>query len=494
MLRLLLACAIIGLTYGWPRITIPKRSAPLASGSKMKWTPTRVDSARRLELELVESHSNTSNSDCIVGGYDTDNPLKIYVGGPCAGLTINGDDVSTNEDFRWMEMETILIDLTDGNNSAPMSTINGSGVSVGKEEATHAEIAVGGSMAVEDANMSHAAVYACTTSYLAKATFQYNMNSFAIGENETDRVDQCVAPCCSDPGDDGCQCTSGCPDTMLNASAGMFKYSIMAASYNLENSIAGATGNGWERVVEEIGEGASGSKIIHGFMDIYQLLDFTNMQADTLTITSPGGAITTYSNMGTCDMSTGAGCDENKVEVESMTVASGLWTGQYAFPQTYNLGSWNSTQAGFEATVEMTKKVLIECVKPTATWMTDAFGTDTDAKVVLVRYRFDISGITADETSGKFVNYDPVVTSDEPPTPSPTPSPTASPTGDDSGSGNSGTNSGDGTTAADDSGSGNSGTNSADDGSDTPAATDASSAWGIAPGGLLALTMALMLA
>jgi len=83
MLRLLLACAIIGLTFGWPRITISKRSAP-ASGSKMKWTPTHADRARRLDSDFVNSHSDKNDSDCIVGSYDTDNPLRIFVGGPYA--------------------------------------------------------------------------------------------------------------------------------------------------------------------------------------------------------------------------------------------------------------------------------------------------------------------------------------------------------------------------------------------------------------------------
>jgi len=486
MLRLLLACATIGLTFGWPRITISKRSAP-ASGSKMKWTPTHADRARRLDVDLTYSHSDNNDSDCIVGGFDSDNPLRIYVGGPCAGLTIDGDNVSVNDDFRWLEMETLHIDLTDGNNSAPMVIINGTEVVVAKEEATHAEVAVGGSMAVDDPNMSHAAVYACTTSYLAKDTFQYNMNSFAIGENDTDRIDQCVAPCCSDPGDDGCECTDGCPDTMLEATAGMFKYSIMAAAYNRDSSTAGATGNGWERVVEEIGEAENGSKMIHGFMDIYQMLDFTNMQADTLTITSSGGA-TTYSNMGTCDFGTGAGCDDNAVEVESMTVASGTWTGHYAFPQTYNLGSWTVAQMGINATVAETKMVHIACVKPTATDLT-SWGEDSGAKIVMLRYRFDVSGITADETGGKFVNYDPIVSSDGPDGPEVT---TAVPT-----------TSSDDTTTPD---SADSGTDSPDDGAtatttaagsddgSNPNAIDASSAWGIAPGGLLASTMALTMA
>jgi len=474
---LLLACAIIGLTFGWPRITRSKRSAPL-SGSKVKWTPTRADSARRLEdgMNFVESHTNANDADCIVGGYETENPLKIYVGGPCSSLDINGSDVTPADDFRWMVMETIHVDITDGNNSVPMLFVLGSEVVVPHDNTTHAEIAVGGSMVVDDANMDHAAIYSCTTSYVAKDTFSFNTNSFVISEH--DRIEQCVAPCCSDPGYDGCNCSNGCDGEMIEASAGMFKYSIMAAAHNTNGSTAGATGNGWERVVEEVGEVKDGVKQIEGSMDIYQILDFTSMSADILTITSSLGA-TMYSSMGTCDFDTGAGCDDNYALVENMTVESGTWTGRYAFPQTYNLGSWDLTETGeINATVESTKKVNILAFKPTAQSLTN-MGFDGKMAVIL-SYRFDISGITADETSGKWMNYDPVVTSGLPVSSSMT---TAAPAAETTA-----------TQAPTDSG-----TN--DDPTDAPTAAPtaaaapvdaSSSAWGIARGGLPALTMALI--
>ena len=225
----------------------------------------------------------------------------------------------------------------------------------------------------------------------------------------------------------------------------------MATAYDADGSTPGKGGNGWARVVEEMGTVVDGSKKLKGSMDVYQIIDFTNMKADTLTITSSGGAIT-YSNLGTCDVATNAkSCDAKAVKVESMTVASGTWTGYYAFPQTHNVGTWkNAGTSSVTTTVETTKKVSITGVKPGTAFL-KYHGYASDAKAVLLRYRFDITGMTASDSTGVFMNYDPVVTSKPPVTTSNPPAAAG-------------------------------------------AAEDASSAWGIVPGGLLALTMALVLA
>merc|ERR1712157_84492 len=66
--------------------------------------------------------------------------------------------------------------------------------------------------------------------------------------------------------------------------------------------------------------------------------------------------------------------------------------------------------------VDTTRKVQIHCIKPNAATLVREMAADATAavamKVVLVRYRFDIAGITAvGENSGKWMNYDPTITS-----------------------------------------------------------------------------------
>jgi len=267
--------------------------------------------------------------------------------------------------------------------------------------------------------MKHAAVFASTTSYLSKASFNFTTNNFVIGKIDDDhaiRIEQCVVPCCKDPGNSGCACSSEkCPNTAQSAVPGMFKYSIMAASYDFPsyNGSAyksGAGGNGWEKVVSTYGTG-SPKELKDVSMQVYQLLDFTNMAADTLTVTDLGGTAVKYKDMGTCDLVANGSCND-AYAVASMKVESGTWAADYAFPQLSNVGSW--TNGSETTTVQATRKVQIHCVKPGASTMV-AWGMAPNPtaaakkKIVLVRYLFDISEITATATTGKWMNYDPTV-------------------------------------------------------------------------------------
>jgi len=196
----------------------------------------------------------------------------------------------------------------------------------------------------------------------------------------------------------------------------------MAAAYNEDGVVGGAAfapgaaGNGWAKVVEAHGEG--NPKALAGNMDWFQTIDFTNMQADTLTVMAPDGTSKKYVDMGTCNLNTGAGCDANVYGVKAVEVeSSGGFTGAYVFPTTSNVGTWNLDTATMQGTTtaEATRVVQIHCVKPDAASMV-ALGMATDEaqangkKAVILRYRFDITGITATgKTSGKFMNYDPTI-------------------------------------------------------------------------------------
>lgn len=196
----------------------------------------------------------------------------------------------------------------------------------------------------------------------------------------------------------------------------------MAAAYNEDGEVEGvqfapgAAGNGWAKVVETHGEG--NPKALAGNMDWFQTIDFTNMQADTLTVMAPDGSSKKYADMGTCNLKTGAGCDANVYGVKAVEVeSSGGFTGAYVFPTTSNVGTWNLDTATMQGTTtaEATRVVQIHCVKPDAAsmvalGMAENVQSANGKKAVILRYRFDITGITATgKTSGKFMNYDPTI-------------------------------------------------------------------------------------
>lgn len=390
-----------------------------AALGKITWTSSK--SERRLELELAHSHTDKSDADCIVGGYDEENPLKIYIGGPCSELSGNTPSAS----FKWVEMESVHLELVASDGTpAPFQHVEGSEFVYSKNGAEFAQVGVGASQRLEGSEMGHAAFHISTTSYLSKASFDYTTNDFIVEVNSDGTPNttftQCVAPCCAEPDHTECACASGCPTQALQAVQGDFKFSIMAASYDTPSEtgspfVAGVTGNGWQKVVETHGSGTPGSKTLSDVnMDYYQVIDFSNMKADTLTVTSPGGTSKKYVDMTACDLTSNAPSCNDAVEVKGMTVSSdGAWSASYVFPQTSNVGSWSEAA---DPVVDATRKVQIHCIKPNdATLVSWGIAADTTAaaqkKVVLVRYRFDIDGITADGTTGKWMNYDPTITS-----------------------------------------------------------------------------------
>ncbi|CAK0814245.1 unnamed protein product [Prorocentrum cordatum] len=141
---------------------------------------------------------------------------------------MDGGQAPVTEDVRRSEMVAVHFELADGDNIANVMNIEGSGAVVANEESSHAEVATGLSQVMGHVEIDHAAVDASTTRYLAKDTCECNTVEFAIGEDE--RLQQCAAPCCADPGNDGCQCATGCPDQILEASVGVVKCTITVVS------------------------------------------------------------------------------------------------------------------------------------------------------------------------------------------------------------------------------------------------------------------------
>merc|ERR1712137_331151 len=172
---------------------------------------------------------------------------------------------------------------------------------------------------------------------------------------------------------------------------------------------AGATGNGWEKAVATYGSGQP--KQLTGELHTYQVLDFTNMKADTLTITSPTGAKTTFKNMANCSDLTNS-CTPYRVKTISLS-DGGNFSADYTFPLTYNVGNWSESNGKITTTPSATKTVKINCVRPAVSVLMSLMGkTQAEAanmKVVLVRYEFDVTGVTATSKTGNFMVYDPTV-------------------------------------------------------------------------------------
>jgi len=389
----------------------------------ISWSSSE-DSTRRLAVTTVMS-STKADAGCIVGGYDPAHPARVYVGGPCSAI---GNKSTPTTDFRYVMMETIDFALEDsaGKESAAMTSY-GTDINQVQDLASHTEVGVLKKVHFTPSKINHAGIFASVNSYLSKKNFDFNINSFVVDGKDAvtkkyKKLDICVKQCCDVPGVTGCTCKDKkCPTTKIAVKTGDYKYSIFAASYDEAGDVgtnaatkaytAGAAGNGWSRVVKEYGTGTT--KKLAGNFAVFQGIDFTTMKADTLTITG-GGAATTYKTMTECDVEGTAAC--TLYSVASMTVASTGWSGSYSFPQTYNIGSWSTTDSkAYTMVPDSTKTVKIHCVRAAAKNLVK-FGLAKDAaaaakmKVVLLKYTFDISGVDATTKSGNYFVYDPTVT------------------------------------------------------------------------------------
>lgn len=445
-----------------------------SAAGKVQWEASNnVAVGRRLGIELTSSTANVTDPDCIVGGFDSENPTRIYVGGPCKDLNIEANDgtitkVTPAATFRWIEMQTLHMEITGPDLAepapfAPTTVANGaawdSGFYIATDHGGYAMVECGSAFHLnvpKEAGVGTAGLFASTTSYLARENFEFNQNEFCVdavrrtddgryfkfkddGSGATCKTKflQCVAPCCADPGASECSCSNTCPTQQLQASPGMYKYSIMAASYNNHvNPLnvkdvfkGGAGGNGWEKLTEHFGKspGIGKPKQLTGFMDVYQVLDFTNMNIDVLEVVAPDGTSKLWKDMVDCDLTydylkkNGYDCLAKEVGVKSMKVSTdGEWSAHYAFPTTQNVGVWSHTKnEEFTLTPSATRTVQISAVKPSGgtlaewNWAKDVLEA-ARKKALLIRYRFDIAGIAAigqgDNSEGRYMNYDPTVT------------------------------------------------------------------------------------
>merc|ERR1711988_1508178 len=120
---------------------------------------------------------------------------------------------------------------------------------------------------------------------------------------------------------------------------GQYKYSILAAAFDKGP-------NGWQKTKDAY-KAASGQ--LEGYLNVYQAVDFTNMGADTLTITGTSSSVT-YADMKPCNVTSFKdGADPTKActvySIVGATVESKGWSGTYSFPSSYNLGSWSQASA-----------------------------------------------------------------------------------------------------------------------------------------------------
>jgi hypothetical protein len=366
--------------------------------AKTVWTRSDIDS-RRLALSRVPSHTNTNDTNCVVGGYD-DQTYAVHVGGPCSKLGANNKPMTG---FRYLSMKTFYMDMADNNsetsNKTPVSLIylNSSGQLQSQNKTTHSEVGALGSFKFNDDAISNARVFASITSYLAKSKVSFNTNDFVVGKTGQtyDTVKVCTQACPSG------KCNKKCPATKTTANQGQYKFSIYAGAY----TVSPASDKGWAKVVSKYGKG--NPKKLAGVFNVYQYIDFTNMGSDKLTVTGPSSSVT-FANMKDCPKATHQKCKQYPVKIIQVGFASGEAL-SYAFPTQYNRGEWTKTGSTFGSTPTDTKTVSITAIKPDAAWRKEIGSTIT--QLIAVRYTFDVTGVTANDNgnSGSFMVYDPTV-------------------------------------------------------------------------------------
>lgn len=371
------------------------------AGAKTVWTPSDINTRR---LTYVTSTTDTNAQDCVVGGYDpTPHPLGGYVvrvGGPCNQLDAN---LQPTASFRWVSMLTVYCDVTDANGvPGLMGLVPGSGMLQTQDLASHAEVGTLGHYYFVTGTPA-ARVFASQTSYLAQSTFEFNTVDFVVGGNQAqgtyDKATICTEACCASP---PCTC-SACPETKTTATQGEFKYSIFAASFDDPT-----WGNlGWESMAKAAGGTLTGS------FNVYQYIDFTTMQADNMTLAAASSSVT-YSAMTPCAYASLLLGQCTWTSFASITLAADGWDGlEFAFPTTYNSGDWSNKPDGKSLSnpVTNTNTVQISAIKPDQAWINTLDPTGSTTKLILVRYTFDATGVTAtnDGLSGKWMAYDPSV-------------------------------------------------------------------------------------
>lgn len=387
---------------------------------------------RRLAPVLSTSIRNYSSPECVVGGFDTTEPEHVFVGGPCSELDITMENgqitkVKPKANFRYVSMKVFKGGLSHRGVEVPMVIESGSTFMHFHDSASHLEVATAGSAYIVDGTaVSYAGMTVGQATYLSKTDFELKTNSFPYHKTPTTgkihKIELCITPCCS--GAHGCQCTmkesaNNCSGENISIKTGEFKFSIFASArdggIDALDYKPGPSGNGWEGLRAKYGEGIP--KALTGNLVIYQAVDFTEMRGDTLTINAPSTTIKYKDMQQWNEADAKQNIMANLYEVKSITVASDGWTANYAFPTTYNGGSWELSQSTDEPEGKLwgvgVVKLYAMKLSNSDLVSTKMAKDDADAekkKVVFIMYVFDVTGISASHFAGAWYAYDPTIT------------------------------------------------------------------------------------
>jgi hypothetical protein len=394
------------------------------SDAKPKWSfgeELEETVMRRLEMQLTQATggsepapAGTPEPDCIVGGFDTDQPEKVYVGGPCNKMTVTEKadgtiDATPQDGFRWVEMEVQGAGIlsADGDEVEVIS-IPGTSFQHATEASEYAKVGTAGAFRIAE---TKADVMSGQTSYLVKQTGTFSKNLFAFAKDkdsgEVTNVELCVTKCC-DPNGAACECpaTFKCDGTdgTVAIQAATYKFSVWLASMNGEGFTAGAEGDGWEKIVETYGTGSP--KALKGSFYVDQVIDFTNMNTDSVTLTLLDDTLIKYADMSPFDQGS-----SGMYKIKAISLEADSFSSSYSFPLLYNKGSWSN--GGSTLKTDMTDTVTLFCIRASNKALVKmGMATDDNVgtkKIVMIRYQFDISGISAGADNGNWMAYDPTI-------------------------------------------------------------------------------------
>lgn len=363
------------------------------ANAEMVWDTADGNSpGRRLGLTVVLSHTGSSDANCIVTGYDSAYPTRVAVGGPCSKIK----NKTPLAGFSYVDMGLVWAELSDSTTDKKfeMKDIQNKHAEFSKDSTDGFVHGTYSEMAFKEDTLKDAGMFFSLSGVVTKKEYKVTQNEFLTSQSN-DTINACIIPCAGKPPQ---SCT--CPKTALTVPKGQYKYSIFVAAYNIADK-------GWENLIQKYKNKQTNE--LEASFNVLQVMDFTKMNSDKITITGPGGTSMKYADMEVCDVHTGK-TEKNSTKkcsaykVTSINVESAAWSGKYTFPTFYNMGSW---QKG-KATQEGTKAAQVMCLRPTSKIIKEINPSSTTA--ILLSLDFNVDGMTATKTSGTYFLYDPTVT------------------------------------------------------------------------------------